>query len=55
MGLWIMILAVLSVFFNEPLGLGMLSGIAFTVGLFVLWGASVVNAFRRSGRSVSAK
>jgi hypothetical protein len=40
-GVWIMILAVLSAFATVPLGFGAASGVAFAIGLLIAWVAGM--------------
>jgi len=54
-GLWIMILSVLSVFVTAPLRIGFVSGVAFAIGLMVLWSVSLLAFIRRIARWVSLK
>lgn len=52
-GVWIMILAVLSTFATVPLGFGAASGVAFLIGMLIAWiagvGASVIALARWVG------
>lgn len=54
-GVWIMILAVLSALVTLPMGFGAASGVAFIVGMLVAWAAGLGTAVITLARWVSSK